>query len=128
YEAKDLNLQNWNYRCVHLNNKKLDCNKIPEQILINSRRFIFKDKIKVQQDVRLSRFLEILYPKRHRERANVGKAVDMLLKNRFGEEWIKEEQLNFYFEIFEEQITFEEQTDGAEQLCSCLEEESEPIH
>ncbi|KAF2904489.1 hypothetical protein ILUMI_01692 [Ignelater luminosus] len=57
-----------------------------------------------------------------------GKAIDMLLKKRFGEEWIKEEQLNFYCEILREQITFEEQTDEAEQLCSCLEEESGPIH
>ncbi|KAF2885011.1 hypothetical protein ILUMI_21127 [Ignelater luminosus] len=54
--------------------------------------------------------------------------VDMSLKKRFGEEWIKEEQLNFYSEILKEQISFEEQTDKAEQLCSCLEEESGPIH
>ncbi|KAF2900295.1 hypothetical protein ILUMI_05890 [Ignelater luminosus] len=57
-----------------------------------------------------------------------GKAVDMLLKKRFGEEWIKEEQLNIYFEILKEQITFEEQTDEAEQLCSCLKEETGSIH
>ncbi|KAF2891329.1 hypothetical protein ILUMI_14844, partial [Ignelater luminosus] len=55
------------------------------------------------------------------------KAVNMLLKKRFGEEWIKEEQLNFYFKILKEQITFEEQTDEAEKLCGCLEEESGPI-
>ncbi|KAF2894407.1 hypothetical protein ILUMI_11766, partial [Ignelater luminosus] len=57
-----------------------------------------------------------------------GKVVDMLLKKRFDEEWIKEEQLNFCFGILKEQITFEEQTDEAEQLCSCLEEDFEPIH
>ncbi|KAF2884937.1 hypothetical protein ILUMI_21214 [Ignelater luminosus] len=72
--------------------------------------------------------LEQVLEKMKNRKAPGRRAVDMLLKARFDEEWIKEEQLNFDFEILKEQITFEDQTDEAEQLYSCLEEESEPIH
>ncbi|KAJ8961985.1 hypothetical protein NQ314_005767 [Rhamnusium bicolor] len=58
-----------------------------------------------------------------------GKAVNILLKQAFGDQWYLEDQFGWYFEILRDHIiidppALEDNTDGE---CHCIEEENEPV-